>query len=249
MVRCALVFTLPLLWALSASAEDTLVLVGRVTKVTDGDTIKVQLDSGLVTVRFDAIDAPERNQAWGVEASAALSRRLENREVELEVSAQDRYDRLVATVYLAGGSVNEWMVKQGHAWAYRQYTKNDDYCSWEGHARTAERGLWRNRETPQAPWDHRALKRRRIAGAADYSNETVENCIAALGRPPLTRALTVPTRGESAWDDCEIKGNDSGIYHLPGSASYNRTKIDELKGERWFCTEEEAKAAGWRPRK
>ncbi|MGY4748233.1 sunset domain-containing protein [Pannonibacter sp. Q-1] len=36
------------------------------------------------------------------------------------------------------------------------------------------------------------------------------------------------------------------IYHMPWSASYARTSINENKGERWFCTEAEAIAAGWR---
>jgi hypothetical protein len=49
--------------------------------------------------------------------------------------------------------------------------------------------------------------------------------------------------------DCRIKGNISQngrIYHVPGSASYDQTQIDTSKGERWFCTEAEARAAGWR---
>ena len=49
---------------------------------------------------------------------------------------------------------------------------------------------------------------------------------------------------------CRIKGNISKkgqIFHLPGSRDYDRTKIDPKKGERWFCTEAEAIAAGWRP--
>ena len=52
---------------------------------------------------------------------------------------------------------------------------------------------------------------------------------------------------------CVIKGNISSsgekIYHLPGQKYYNQTVIDESKGERWFCTEEEAQAAGWRKSK
>jgi endonuclease YncB( thermonuclease family) len=50
--------------------------------------------------------------------------------------------------------------------------------------------------------------------------------------------------------DCAIKGNisDHGqIYHLPGSRSYAGTRIDEARGERWFCTEADAQQAGWRP--
>ena len=50
--------------------------------------------------------------------------------------------------------------------------------------------------------------------------------------------------------DCRIKGNISRkgmrIYHVPGGQSYAKTRIDTAKGERWFCTEAEARAAGWR---
>ena len=50
-----------------------------------------------------------------------------------------------------------------------------------------------------------------------------------------------------------IKGNidrkGERIYHVPGGAYYDRTKIDPAKGGRWFHTEEAARAAGWRPAK
>jgi hypothetical protein len=49
---------------------------------------------------------------------------------------------------------------------------------------------------------------------------------------------------------CAIKGNISSsgerIYHVPGQRYYDATRISESKGERWFCTEEEAVRAGWR---
>jgi hypothetical protein len=50
---------------------------------------------------------------------------------------------------------------------------------------------------------------------------------------------------------CDIKGNISftsgnKIYHVPGGEFYNQTQIDAEQGERWFCTEEEAVANGWR---
>lgn len=50
---------------------------------------------------------------------------------------------------------------------------------------------------------------------------------------------------------CDIKGNISirkgeRIYHLPGQDYYDETVISPEKGERWFCTEEEAEANGWR---
>ncbi len=51
--------------------------------------------------------------------------------------------------------------------------------------------------------------------------------------------------------ECNIKGNISvntgeRIYHVPGQRYYKQTRIDQLKGERWFCSESEALAAGWR---
>jgi hypothetical protein len=50
---------------------------------------------------------------------------------------------------------------------------------------------------------------------------------------------------------CTIKGNISvntgeRIYHVPGGEYYDPTKINTDDGERWFCTEAEARAAGWR---
>jgi endonuclease YncB( thermonuclease family) len=51
-------------------------------------------------------------------------------------------------------------------------------------------------------------------------------------------------------EGCPIKGNisDNGrIYHRPGQAHYARTRIATSRGERWFCSEAEARAAGWRP--
>ena len=50
---------------------------------------------------------------------------------------------------------------------------------------------------------------------------------------------------------CPIKGNINGegerIYHMPWSPVYQRTRIDTADGERWFCDEAEATAAGWKP--
>lgn len=49
---------------------------------------------------------------------------------------------------------------------------------------------------------------------------------------------------------CAIKGNVSSkgqIYHMPWSPWYGRVTVDVRRGEHWFCSESEAKAAGWRP--
>lgn len=62
---------------------------------------------------------------------------------------------------------------------------------------------------------------------------------------PLLLSLGLPLAG------CTVKGNISTtsgerIYHLPGQKYYTQTRIDWLRGERWFCSEEAARAAGWR---
>jgi hypothetical protein len=50
--------------------------------------------------------------------------------------------------------------------------------------------------------------------------------------------------------NCKIKGNISvsgeRIYHVPGQRYYSATEINPLSGERWFCSEADARAAGWR---
>ncbi len=76
------------------------------------------------------------------------------------------------------------------------------------------------------------------------SGTAADAVVAALGR-----ARNLPPA-----PDCVIKGNISSssrgkIYHVPGGAAYEKTQIDLSAGERWFCTEEEAQAAGWRKAK
>lgn len=50
--------------------------------------------------------------------------------------------------------------------------------------------------------------------------------------------------------ECNIKGNVSTrgerIYHMPGQEYYDETRISASHGERWFCSEAEARQAGWR---
>ena len=103
--------------------------------------------------------------------------------------------------------------------AYRRYS--DDYAAVEAAARARGTGVFAS--TMKAPAEHRAA-RRAGAGGSDA-------------------ARTAPD------PSCAIKGNVSAqgrIYHLPEGAFYERTTIDPGDGERWFCTPEEARAAGWR---
>ena len=214
-----LALTVGLLLMVSSAAASAQI-AGRVT-VTDGDSLNV---SGH-RIRLFGIDAPEGTQIcvaggqrWrcGSSAARALRQRIAGCSVVCTERDRDRYGRIVAVCRAGGVDVNAWMVSQGHALAYRKYSTA--YVGQERSAKAARRGLWRGQFVP--PWDWRRGKR--LAAAA-------------------------PAAGTG---ECRIKGNISRsgtrIYHVPGAQHYARTRINTSKGERWFCSEAEARAAGWR---
>lgn len=84
-----------------------------------------------------------------------------------------------------------------------------------------------------------------------------------VAQPPVNSLTASPQQPNSSQcamgclskvSGCNIKGNisyrtDEKIYHVPGQQYYEQTDIDSSDGERWFCTEAEAVAAGWRKSK
>lgn len=243
-----------LLLAGLAGAAAPKVLTGRVVEVADGDTISIRADGGQVKVRLHGVDAPEREQPFGVNASRALRQWTLGRTVVVTVLDRDQYDREVGMVYLDGEVLNARLIRKGYAWAYRQFLDEPpgarDYCRLENEAREARRGLWGqadNRIVP--PWQWRrqnAGERVEFTRTGDLS---LQNCLDAI---PRRRNAPVPAANMGdAPQGCQIKGNINAkgarLYHLPGSRSYAETRIDPTKGERLFCTEDEARAAGWEP--
>ena len=174
------------------------VLRGRVIDVIDGDSVEVQLQSGRIEVRLHAADAPEHDQPGGRAAARALRKRLpRGSDVVLEPVEQDQYDRLVAVIERNGERVNAWMVQQGHAWAYRQYTTDARYCQWEDEARAAHRGLWSGPPSSWvAPWEWRRRAREPGYRPADRSRETLADCLASLRhrRGKVSRLTSPPGR-------------------------------------------------------
>lgn len=74
---------------------------------------------------------------------------------------------------------------------------------------------------------------------------------ASLVQPPAEfRSARVASGNLPPSPDCALKGNISSggerIYHVPGQSHYQRTRISIARGERWFCSEEQARASGWR---
>jgi len=131
-------------------------LFGRVVKVTDGDTLTLRTsDRREYTIRLHGIDAPEHDQPYGNASSTALSRMVINREVKVRVEDIDRYARLVGTVEFEGENINLAMVRDGHAWWYKQYARSiRELEAAESAAKEKRIGLWRN-EKPVPPWTWR----------------------------------------------------------------------------------------------
>lgn len=209
-------------------------LIGRAS-VVDGDTIQIHGER----VRFNGIDAPESAQQCrdgagkpyrcGAKSAAALDDLLKaSSPTRCEFVERDRYGRFVGNCFRAdGASVQEFLVRNGWAMDWPRYS-DGAYASFQDAAKAERIGIWAGEFQP--PWEWRAT-----AGAAHEA-------------PAQIVPLLNPAQEAGA---CNIKGNinSSGerIYHLPGQEHYGRTRISTGKGERWFCSEADARSAGWRP--
>lgn len=127
------------------------VQAGVVTRVSDGDTLWVRPDAPNaagrrpkpIKLRLQGIDAPERCQAWGPQAQAALEARVLHQRIELlTADARDDYGRTLGNVLLQGEDISAWMVSQGHAWSYRYRRSDGLYAAQEQAARQFKRGLF-----------------------------------------------------------------------------------------------------------
>ena len=154
-----------LLLALLAPAVWAEVLVGRVIAVADGDTVTV-LDASRQQhrIRLVGIDAPERGQAFGNRARQHLADRVFQREVQVEYDKRDRYGRILGKIVLDGEDINLMMVRDGMAWHYRQFQRDQRpadralYADAEREARATGRGLWADAH-PLPPWEFRRQNR------------------------------------------------------------------------------------------
>lgn len=96
-------------------------VVGHVTVVVDGDTIKVDLDGISMDVRLLGINAPEMDECWGQESTAFLMSLVDNQDVLLVEGPDDVdvFGRLLRYVYLDSSPsptfVNAVLVETGHA--------------------------------------------------------------------------------------------------------------------------------------
>lgn len=193
-------------------------------RVMDGDTLSLNGE----VMRLHGIDAPEaaqickgrngKNWPCGTAATRYLRGLVKQDSVRCDRLEHDAYGRTIAICHAGGVELNAAMVEAGLAWAFRKYSFK--YNRLENRARKSGKGIWQAKNTPA--WEFRSAK----WNAATATNDT------------------------SGPGDCNIKGNinrkGQRIYHMPWQKYYGRTRINTGRGERWFCNENEARAAGWR---
>lgn len=114
-----------------------------VLRVLDGDTVDVRWSDGeRIRVRLTDIDAPESCQPYGTESARALDGYVGRGGIDIVVVDVDRNQRVIGRVFAAGEDVSAALVRDGAAWFYAEYARDDSLYALENEARDARRGLW-----------------------------------------------------------------------------------------------------------
>ena len=189
-------------------------------RIIDGDTIEV---AG-TKIRLHGIDAPELGQnCKGVNGAIWDCGKVASNQLRLfiggdAVACFPRGHDAFQRVVASCQTVKVDLNASMVAFgmAWAFVKFSNDYVAIENQAKAGKVGIWQ--AANQTAWDFRGNR---------WAGETA----ARAGK-------------------CIIKGNinrkGERIYHAPWSRSYKRTRVSEHKGERWFCDEAEALAAGWR---
>ena len=216
-----------------------------VPKIREGDHIQI----GNTRIRLGGIDAPSVDQLclntqgerWtcGVAARDELIKYADNKSWTCHTRQTiDRRGRTVARCEVNGEDIQKWLVRNGWALSYARFSH--DYDGDEKEAREAKAGMWQGAFI--APWDWRVRNKKTVI-------------LGAAKPPPNSNAILLASASGpvAPSPDCTIKGNvnRSGecIYHKPTSRWYAQIKMHVSKGTRWFCSVDDAEAAGCRETK
>jgi endonuclease YncB( thermonuclease family) len=131
---------------------------GKVIKVTDGDTYKVEKASGgTVTVGLYDIDRPESDQSFGSKATRKASTKILHETVKVRKVERGPYGRMIAKVFYNGQSINFYLVSEGLAWVSGRYCNQrvcDHWKEIQAKRRANGTGLW-SQSNPIPPWKYR----------------------------------------------------------------------------------------------
>ena len=215
--------------------------------VRDGDTIRL----GDVTYRLDGIDAPEFDQmcidnhadswACGVEARDHLVQLIGKRDVHCEDLGPDKaYDKWhigLCTIDGETTDLNQLLVRQGFALNFEPSAKGR-FKQDEAGAKENRSGLWRGCFVAPQEFRHRQ-KAGVLLGAACRTDKDREIREALFPEhPAMPPGCSIKAKLALR---ARVTGN-VGIYHLQGCRAY----APLTRPDRWFCSEEDARAAGFR---
>jgi endonuclease YncB( thermonuclease family) len=215
--------------------------------VKDGNTIQL----GEVTFRLDGIDAPELDQTciddqadpWtcGVEAREQLTKLIGGRSVRCDDLGPDKTTKKrhvgLCTVEGETTSLNQQLVRAGFALDFEPSAKGR-FLQDEAGARDARLGLWKGCFV--AGQEFRTGKKDGSLHGAACRTDRDRQIREALFPEDLAMPPSCSIKGKFAVR-ASVTGN-VGIYHLQGCPSYPAT----TQPDRWFCSEDDAQAAGFR---
>jgi len=193
---------------------------GKVVGVSDGDTLTLLVADGAsfkqIKVRLGEIDTPESKQPYGERAKQTLSDLAYNKQARVVVQDTDKYGRTVGRVYVGGVDVNAEMIRQGAAWVYRQYLKDQSLLALEAEAKSAKRGLWALPEAQRMPpweWRHGGSAKAPTAPASSAPAATASGGFSCSGKR-YCREMTSCEEAKFYLDQCgvgSLDGNKDGV--------------------------------------
>ena len=131
----------------------------RIERVIDGDTVRALCPhkQRSVRVRLAKIDAPERSQRYGVQATEHLKQLIDGQKVTIYYLGHDYFGRVLGVIYYQGRDVNAEMVADGYAWVYDKYAGQDAKLQQQQkRAQARHLGLWSaGGQKPVPPWEYR----------------------------------------------------------------------------------------------
>lgn len=130
-------------------------LTGQVISISDGDTLTILTESKQkIIVRLNAIDAPEKNQAFSNASKKSLYSICFKKAAIVETFGLDKYGRTIGDVTCNEVNANKHQVDNGMAWVYRKYSNDATLIELETQAKNMGLGLWDD-PNPVPPWDFR----------------------------------------------------------------------------------------------
>ncbi len=153
LIACFLIFILS-----SSFANATLREI-YVYGVVDGDSLLARsnkdIKSPKIKIRLWGIDSPEWNQHFSKESKIFMKKMIQGRYVKIESKGYDKYDRLLAVIYLDNSkTLNLLSIENGYAWVHKYYCDEKICNKWllaEDNAKKNRKGLWQD-DNPVAPW-------------------------------------------------------------------------------------------------